>query len=70
MLSKGRSGFVGEKNSNARITDEIVRFVRAERAKTNKKHWGLMKLARRFGISYINLGKAVRGETWKHVEGT
>jgi hypothetical protein len=51
----------GERNGAARLTDDAVRAIRS-------MHWKFLEvLARRFGVTTLNVRAVVLGKTWKHV---
>lgn len=69
MLIKNRQDFqknraVGEKNYNAKLTDDDVIAIRR---KYKNKELNQYQLAEKFGVSQPCIGSIVRGETWRHV---
>lgn len=56
---------VGEKNFNARCTDQIVRDIRA---KYVPRKFGLWRLSKFFGLPRTTIGNIVNRRTWKHVQ--
>lgn len=68
MLIKNRQGFhknraTGTRNANAKLTDDIVRDIKAFYPTKNQ-----YQLADKYGVSQPTIGCIVRGETWRHVE--
>lgn len=62
MVQKGRHG-VGESNGRAKLTDEDVPVLRAQR-----EHGAtIQQLAARFGIGDNTVRGVLRRRTWKHV---
>lgn len=53
----------GEKNVNARLTADVVRAIRADRAAGMK----LVPLAEKYGVGYSTVRDVVHGRTWSHV---
>lgn len=53
----------GEKNVNARLTADVVRAIRADRAAGMK----LVPLASKYGVGYSTVRDVVHGRTWSHV---
>lgn len=56
----------GEKNYNAKLTDEIVRAIRAEHT---GRYGNLKHLSRKFGIPYQYVWDICHYRCWKHVKG-
>lgn len=50
----------GERNVNVRMTEEIVREIRAS-TESRKV------LAERYGVSTVSIDNVINGKTWKHV---
>ena len=50
----------GARNVNVRLTEEIVREIRASGESR-------AELARRFGVSKVSIDNVLNGKTWKHV---
>lgn len=67
MIAKGRdrrNPLRGERNHRSRLTDALVRAIRAEAragAVTQRA------LAAKYGVSPMTVSRAVRGESWSHV---
>ena len=61
MVVRGRSG-KGSRNSNAKLTDDMVRQIREEVRNFSKAYLG-----RKFGVHETTIGEIVRREIWKHV---
>ena len=55
---------MGSDYRSAKLTEDAVRLAREL---YSSGRWTYTKLATRFGISYPNMRKAIRGETWRHV---
>jgi hypothetical protein len=53
---------IGERNGNAHLTADQVRIIRSSPDRT------LKDLSREFGVSKSTIGRARRGECWKHLE--
>jgi len=67
MIHKGRwVGYDkrGERNSFSKLTDSIVREIRAEYATGGVT---LKALGDRYGVHKTGIHKIVKGETWRHV---
>lgn len=67
MASKGRAGawaHRGTKNSQARLTEELVVEMRRRAAAGE----GVARLAREAGVSWLTAHRAIRGKSWRHVE--
>ena len=60
MIAKGREGFRGERQRHAKLTDEIVRNIRASTETQSM-------MSRRLGVSRRTIGDVLAGMTWKHV---
>ncbi len=61
-ISKGRKPYVGgTRKSNARLTDDIVREIRASPSTQRE-------LASKFGVTQSIIWLAKTGKTWKHVK--
>lgn len=68
MLTRGRGrlkGAPGQRNANAKLTDALVREIRAKAA--NGPRGTQAQLARAYGVSPAIIAKIVRGEMWQHV---
>lgn len=67
MVSKGRDrngGLRGEQIGNHKLTEpEVVQI----RTGYNVQHYSLAALARRFGVSYQQIGNIVSGKHWTHL---
>ena len=59
MVKKGRQVH-GERQHNAKLTDDIVRHMRKENMRPTDA-------ARIYGVSKVAASKVMRGITWKHV---
>jgi len=67
MMEKGRDrkrGLKGSNNTSAKLTDDAVRIIRAERAAGQP----LKVLAQRFGVCEAIISSVALRRTWKHVE--
>lgn len=62
MIAKGRNPY-GERNGQAKLTDDLVRSIRAQAA-DGVSH---AELARRFGVDQGTITPVVARRTWKHV---
>ena len=62
MVCKKRSRF-GEKNINAKLTDQDVVSIRTLRKQNHK----IREIARMFGVDHRAIQFIIRGVTWKHV---
>jgi len=56
---------VGEKHPQACLTDNLVRCIREERARTGH---GARRIARRLSISVSATSKVIIGKTWLHIK--
>lgn len=63
---KGRNQY-GEERSNAKLTEEIVRFARSHYVPGDAEY-GLRALARRFGVHDETMRDALQGRRWRHVD--
>lgn len=71
MVRKGRASKVprpGEQNPNAKLTIEQVAEIRRVFVLGSKTH-GAGPLARKYGVAYPTILRAVRGLSWKPVSG-
>lgn len=68
MVSKGRGGCMGERNMHARLTEEQVRYIRANYRKTGARRGNGSELARQFGVNPGAVHAIGRGDSWKHVK--
>lgn len=68
MVSKNRQNHPqGEANGRAILTEDDVRFIRANYCRRNP--WLNQRgLAERFGVCVAQIGIVLRGEQWKHVK--
>jgi hypothetical protein len=57
----------GASNSNAKLTEDEVRYVR-QNYKRQSTEYGTVALAKRFGVSNVVIGHIVRGKTYKNVK--
>lgn len=57
----------GEKNPMAKITEEIVRDIRAK-CVPRSKTWNCTSLARKYGISFQAVWDIVKRRRWAHVQ--
>lgn len=65
-LKKERGSWArGEAQHLAKLTEDAVRVIRAERAQTPPTE--LKALAARFGVSLVAVSMVALGKTWKHV---
>jgi len=62
MKVRNRSCY-GEVHPNAKLTEESVRQIRADFASGVRK----ASLAREYGVSFMTITRAVRGECWARV---
>lgn len=61
-VAKGRaSSLKGEAQGRAKLTDEIVRWIRGSNE-------SLRSLSRKFGVSKFCIWQARKGRSWKHVQ--
>lgn len=65
MVDRKRQAF-GSRNTNSKLTDNIVRTVRALNALDMKKY-NHAYLGRIFGVSQTAINSAIRRQTWRHV---
>lgn len=63
MFVKGRDSLVGAKNTNAKLTDDLVWEMRV----AHRDGARVAALAVRFGVSIGTVSPAVLGRTWRHV---
>jgi hypothetical protein len=56
---------MGERNRHAVLTGEQVRAMRKEHKETGVNY---LVLAKKYGVTPATAGKAIRRETWKHLE--
>lgn len=61
--ASSRKFFIGSRHGNARLTEEIVREARRRNAAGESGH----NLAKEYGVHFVTMYDALRGETWKHV---
>lgn len=66
MLSHGTRP-VGERNGNAKVTEDIVIKLRSEYEKLGKTRGSISKVARDFDLTVHMVGKVVRRDRWRHV---
>jgi hypothetical protein len=64
-ISKGRAP-KGEQKSNAKMTNETVRLMRAQYVPLSRTA-GIPSLAKAFGVDYKVAYRIIRGTGWKHV---
>lgn len=57
----------GSKNSQAKLTDEDVRYIRSHYKRLDRE-FGTVALGRKFGLTNAAVGKVVRGETYQDVK--
>lgn len=62
MIAKGRDTISGERHSNAKLTEQDVRYIRANADR------GPTALAREIGVSLMSVQHVIKRRTWKHVE--
>lgn len=62
MVNKGRSNR-GEKNGQSRLTEQLVRDIRAAR----KSGETLSSIAARIGVDHVTVWQAARHKRWGHV---
>lgn len=58
----------GEKNSQAKLTDEAVRIIRREYTRVHRTKSNSRELAARFGVSIDTIQNVIRGKQWTHVK--
>ncbi|HCH9020332.1 TPA: HNH endonuclease [Salmonella enterica] len=67
MNDRGRQRNVhGADSPNAKITDDVVKAIRAEYVKGSRK-FGYSALARKYGISDVMVSHIANNRSWKHV---
>ncbi|AYD85884.1 endonuclease [Acinetobacter phage vB_AbaP_46-62_Aci07] len=67
MNDRGRQRNVhGMDSPNAKITDDVVKAIRAEYVKDSRK-FGYSALARKYGISDVMVSHIANNRSWKHV---
>jgi hypothetical protein len=59
---------VGEKNPNAKLTDEIVLRLRALKKKGRLQRGDISRYARQYGVHKHTMQKAVNGQYWNHIQ--
>jgi hypothetical protein len=68
MLSRGRTNYTGRlagaKNTNAKLTEELVRAIRQE----FKSSPSAEKLAAKYSVGKTNIYLIINRLTWKHVD--
>lgn len=57
---------VGERNPDAKLTEEIVKYCR-EVYIFRDKEFGIRPLAKRFGVAESTMGNVVNRRSWKHI---
>lgn len=57
----------GSKNSQAKLTDDDVRYIRSNYKRCSQE-FGTVALGKRFGVTNAAIGKVVRGLTYKDVK--
>ena len=57
----------GEKHHNAKLTEDIVRYIRKVHV-PHDKEFGASALARKFDVDVSMVLSAIKGKTWKHVK--
>ena len=62
MMAKGRDQFTGERQHQAKLTEELVREIR-QSPETGRA------LAKRFGVTFQTVSDVRRWKHWKHVSG-
>lgn len=62
---RGRTA-LGSKSGAAKLTEPMVAAARALYI-PGSREFGARALARRFGVDHRSMGRALNGETWKHV---
>lgn len=66
MIAKGRARYlVGSSHQNSKLTETIVRDARLAYASGGTTY---AELAKQAGVTYMAIYKAIRRETWTHVE--
>jgi len=60
----GRQTMKGERHGNAKLTDEIVMEAKNRYAQGNITY---AQLASEYGVSQGVIGRAIKGDTWKHI---
>ena len=64
-VRKGR--YCGASSCRAKLTDEDVKFIRANYVRRGKV-WNTYTLAAKFGVSNMIIGQVVRGESYKELD--
>jgi hypothetical protein len=57
----------GERIHTARLTEAIVTEIRREYS-ADPSRGSVVRLGERYGVSHHTIGRALRGDTWKHVQ--
>lgn len=63
-VAKGRANQTGTRNNNHRLTEAVVRMLRAAVRRGESQ----TRLARSLGVSVSTVNLAVNGKTWTHVK--
>lgn len=59
---------VGEKNPNAKLTEEVVVRLRMLKKDGKLQRGDISRYARQFGVHKHTMQKAVNGQYWKHIQ--
>jgi hypothetical protein len=62
---KGR-GVRGERQHKAKLTEDVVRQIRARHVRRHSVH-GSLAMSREFGVCHLTVLRVLRGDCWKHV---
>jgi len=57
----------GQTHHNAKLSDDDVRFIRANYGRGGRGGMSQVQLASRFGVSQVLVGLIVRGKAWAHL---
>ena len=66
-FANGMRSLRGEETKNAKLTDDVVRYIRA-RYVCRSRVDGAYQIARDLGVSHAVVGRVVTGVSWKHVK--
>lgn len=71
MKSRGRcnneaKASKGEKNGNAKVSQEIIEAIRSEYVKGSSSH-GTPALAKKYGLGQTHVCRIVNNHSWKHI---